>query len=67
MKSSENSIFFSMTYAELIKLLEPYAGKEVFFNGYENTTTTEVHFYAGANEPILELSRRWGKDEVTIK
>ena len=56
-----------MTYAELIKLLEPYADKEVFFDGYENTTTTEVHFYAGANEPILELSRRWGKDEVTIK
>ena len=33
-----------MTYAELIKLLEPYADKEVFFDGYENTTTTEVHF-----------------------
>ena len=56
-----------MTYADLIKLLEPYADKEVFFNGYENRTNTEVHFYAGMNEPILELPRRWGKDEVTIK
>ena len=56
-----------MTYADLIKLLEPYADKEVFFNGYDNTANTEVHFYAGIDEPMLTLSRRWGKDEVTIK
>ena len=29
-----------MTYADLIKLLEPYADKEVFFNGYENNWET---------------------------
>lgn len=56
-----------MTYADLIKLFEPYADKEVFFNGYDNTTNAEVHFYAGTYEPVLTLSRRYGKDEVTIK
>ena len=55
-----------MTYADLIKLLEPHADEEVFFNGYEDRNDTEVHFYAGGL-PILILNRRYGKDEVTIE
>ena len=57
-----------MTYADLIKLLEPYTNEEVFFDGYENRTNTEVEFYCtGGIKPILVLSRTWEKDEVTIK
>lgn len=57
-----------MTYAELIKLLEPYADKKVFFNGYENRVNTEVHFEVN-NDEVVIISRDWGKEEVeaTIK
>ena len=51
-----------MTYADLIKVFEPYADEEMYFNGYENRTNTEVEFYcAGGIKPILVLSRTWGK------
>lgn len=55
-----------MTYADLIKLLEPHANEKVFFNGYENREDTEVHFYTGGMS-ILILNRRYGKDDVTIE
>lgn len=55
-----------MTYADLIKLLEPHANEKVFFDGYDNMEYTEVHFYTGGMS-ILILNRRYGKDEVTIE
>lgn len=55
-----------MTYADLIKLLEPYADQEVHFVGYGMPEDTEVIFIS-EDSPFLQLKRRWGKDEVKVK
>ena len=52
-----------MTYADLIKKLEPYKDGELFFDGYDERDHTEVIFYIG-DEAFLKLSRKWGKDDI---
>ena len=55
-----------MKYEEIIKLLEPHAKEEVFFNGYEDRQDTAVHFYADG-VLLFCLSRKYGQDEVNFE